>query len=410
MNHPAKNTSFNISFRKKRISISQIGRLRFWIGFTAGLFSSSAISLTFNNFRETFRYVNTVSSDLLVLKPSELLFYNYFFAALSTALGLSVSVSIWMSNRNHFRGRDRLKKQVAITHSWVIFWIVMLIVARIGTLIPFILFGSLWYDNCIQLLNEYWLIFVLIPLVVFFQNWFTVRMVYRAGRWILLSFIFCIFLTLMLRFTTSVDQDKINRIYFQQYKDDYQYIDEQIIKAKNKYNIDFKPETIESLKKYHYLSSSEQMVKVKSAFSSHLKVTMDTIIMQKIIIKNFKQDFKANQSRFSPDNWDYAMPEDVIRQMEYFSAGANEIGELMEVLKEQIDLVNTLEIKHEDYKSHTLREINKFRRVMLTTPPAVYIQLEQVKKQLLKDPRYSELAKHLPEINPRKTPEPNPYY
>lgn len=388
----------NISFRKERISVRHIGQLRFWIGVASGLFSAVIISLAFNYSRECFRYESTISSDLFILEAPEQLFFNYFFSALATVLGLSVSLWIWMGNRNHYRKNDRLYKQAAVTHASLIFWVILMVVARFGSILPLIFLGIPW-SECLPLYDDFWLMFVLIPLVVFLQNWFSVRMIYRAGRWILYTFLLCIPTTIALQFTTGVDQEKVNQAYYLKYQEDYQYIDEQISIAKTQYGVEFRGETIEILKKYISDNSSEQVARVKSAFASQRKVTMDTIIMQKIMVRNYKENFRKIYDEYSTDFWDYAMPVDVLRQMGYFAADSHEIRELMEVLKEQIDLVNTPEIGWQDLKSHTDTEIRRSCLVKWHTPPVVLYQLERVRELLLKDARYSELAKQLPAID-----------
>ena len=104
------------NYRKDKIAIQKIGKQRFWIGIISGLFSAIVISVTFNYFREVFRYITTLSADLFILEKSELLFYNYFFASLATVLGLSVTIAIWMTNNNHKRKKDKIYKQLSRTN------------------------------------------------------------------------------------------------------------------------------------------------------------------------------------------------------------------------------------------------------------------------------------------------------
>ena len=180
----------NIRFRKEKISIQNIGRQRFWIGLIAGLISAISISLFFNHSREVLRLYTGISSDLLILEENKLLFFNYFFSFLSTVLGLSITIWIWMQNKKHNRRKDRIYKQLSITYGILIFWVILMIISRFGSILPIVLFGRPGYDNHLNLHDEYWILFVLIPIVVFTQSWFTVRLVYQAGRWIFLSFLF----------------------------------------------------------------------------------------------------------------------------------------------------------------------------------------------------------------------------
>jgi hypothetical protein len=80
-----------------------------------------------------------------------------------------------------------------------------MMIARFGSIVPFILYGMPGYDNQLNLFEQYWLLFVLIPIVVFAQNWFIVRLIYRSEKWILFSFVICFVITFTLKTTTSVN-------------------------------------------------------------------------------------------------------------------------------------------------------------------------------------------------------------
>ncbi|EPR70863.1 hypothetical protein ADICYQ_0859 [Cyclobacterium qasimii M12-11B] len=46
-----------------------------------------------------------MQADLLILEENELLFFNYFFSFLSSVLGLSITIWIWMLNKNKIEER-----------------------------------------------------------------------------------------------------------------------------------------------------------------------------------------------------------------------------------------------------------------------------------------------------------------
>ncbi|NLC50315.1 MAG: hypothetical protein GX762_08125, partial [Bacteroidales bacterium] len=79
----------DIRFRKDKLSIDLIGRQRFWIGIVAGVISAISLSLLFNYSREILRSLTGISSDLIILEPNELLFFDYFFCLLASVMGLS---------------------------------------------------------------------------------------------------------------------------------------------------------------------------------------------------------------------------------------------------------------------------------------------------------------------------------
>lgn len=389
-----------VKFRKEKISIQNIGKQRFWIGIISGLFSAIIISLTFSYFRELFRFFTTLSADLLILEKSELQFYNYFFSSLATVLGLSITVAIWMTNNNHNRKKDKIYKQLSRANIYFTFWLILMMIARFGSVIPFILYGMPGYDNQLNLFKEYWLLFVLIPIVVFAQNWFIVRLVYRSSKWIFYSFLICIAITFVLNSTTSINQEILNNAYYKKFESDYNYIDQQINRAKIEYGIEFKENTIETLKKWKTESATEQVINLKSAFSKDKKVSLDTIILQKIVVKNFKENGRYYR-RNSIDNWRYAFPKDILRQLELYDINSNESKELVEILKEQIDLINTPEIDWEEYDKHTDTEIRKSFGIKYNVPKQIIEQLEKVRDSLINDNKYYEISKNLPELKQR---------
>lgn len=385
-------------FGKEKISIQNIGQQRFWIGLIVGIFSAISISLAFNYSREVFRLFTSMSADLLILNSKELQFFNLFFSILSAVLGLSINIWIWMSNPRHKRRKDRIYKQLSRTNSLLIFWVILMVIARFGSILPIILYGTPGYDNQLNLFEEYWLLFVLMPLVVFFQNWFTIRLVYRAGKWIFISFLGCLLAAFTLNLTTTVDQGNLNALYFKRFEKEYQYIEQQISRAENNYGIVFNPESIDVLKKWHTESSMEQVMSLKSAFSRNSSVSMDTIILQKIAIKNFKQAKWHYHRRNSIENWHYALPNHVLRQINLAKSNKNKTKELFHLLEEQIELVNTPEIDWEEYQNFTETERRRSLGAKYNIPKPLINQLKSVRDSLVKAEEYREFANKLPEI------------
>jgi hypothetical protein len=391
-----------ISFNKNKISVQNIGKQRFWFGILAGFISALSISLAFNQAREVFRFFTSVSADLLILENQELIFFNYFFASLSTVLGLAITIWIWMGNRTRTRKMDKLYKQLSRTNALLIFWLILMMVARFGSILPFILFGTPGYDNQLNLYNDYWILFVLIPIVIFTQSWFIVRLVYRAGKWIFLSLLICAITAFTLSKTTTVDQEKINNAYFKRYEKDYEYIDKEISKSKVNYGIKYDSKTIEILKKWHAESSVEQVNSIRIAFEKGNKVSIDTIILQKIIVHNFKRGSWYYHRRNSLENWHYALPKDILKQIKYFDSNSNETKELFYILKEQINLVNTPRIEWDEYQNYTENERRKSSGAKNNIPKILVDQLIEVRDSLMNIKKYSELNKILPEINNEK--------
>lgn len=281
-----------IQFRKERLSLQNIGLQRFWVGLAAGMIAAVSISLFFNYFREILRSWTGISTDLLILEPKEVLFYDYFFCVLAAVMGLTISMWIWMSsrkNRNCARRNNSVYKHLARTNAVMIFWIVLMVISRMGTLLPMVLFTRPGYDKHLNLFEEYWWFLTLIPIVMFLHNWLAVRLAYRARKWMYISFILCILFGVGLKMTTTVGRDILNSAYLGRYKADYGFIDQEIATAAKNYGVVFDKNTIEVLKKWHTEKSVAQIATVKRSFASEKPVSMDTIILQKIIVRNYKQ-------------------------------------------------------------------------------------------------------------------------
>ncbi|MBC8488542.1 MAG: hypothetical protein H8D45_21145, partial [Bacteroidetes bacterium] len=198
--------------------------------------------------------------------------------------------------------------------------------------------------------------------------------------------------------TTTIDQEILNSAYFQRFEKDYQYLDIEISQSKLKYGIDFDTKTIDILKKWHTESSVEQVKSIKTTFAKNSRISMDTIILQKIVIHNFKKGSWYYHRRNSIENWHYALPKDILKQIGYFDITSNETKELYEILKEQINLVNTPKIDWDEYKNYTETERRKSIGAKYNIPDLLVSQLSEVKDSLNKEERYSELNKILPKI------------
>ncbi|MCD8455161.1 hypothetical protein LNJ08_12250 [Tenacibaculum finnmarkense genomovar ulcerans] len=404
----------NIDFNKDKISIKNIGTPRFWVGIIIGFITSLLISITFNKTREIIRFLSSISQDILTFEKQELIFFNYFFSSLSTVLGLSITILIWMGNRTQQRIRVKLYKQQSRTNNLLFFWLILFLITQIGSIFLFFSLGGISsHDYPISLYKDHWILFALIPFVIFIQNWYLVRLTYKSGKWILISFFSSVITTLILYQTTTVNQDILNETYFQRHKKKYEYIEKESIKLEKEYGKKYNTETIEILKERGTSNSILQVRNVKRALSINKKVSIDTIILQKIIIHNIKKGnwhlsyYESNQLR----NWGYALPKDILKQISYFDSNSNETKELFEVLRESINLVNKSKIEVNYSEKNSKFEVINNNNYLDTNINLLLIkQMNQVRDSLLKMKKYSELNKTLPEITLTKKTYPNNGY
>ncbi|WP_405567124.1 hypothetical protein [Polaribacter sp. Asnod6-C07] len=386
-----------IDFKKDKISIQNIGKQRFWFGIISGFISAITISLIINKTRELIRYLTSISEDLLTFENKELTFFNYFFVSLSTVLGLSITIWVWMGGSINKRKKHKLYKQQVRTNTQLIFWLVLFLIAQLGCLFLFLILAknSTNYGHSINLYEDHSILFILIPIVIFAQNWFLVRLIYKTGKWIFISVFVSVITTLILYKTTTVDQNKLNDMYFTRYEKEYNYVELEKSKAKKKYGVKYNKTTIEILKQWRTQSARKQVRDIKEIFSKEGKLSIDTIILQKIIIHNHKiySSYRYHSKSRPLNNWQYALPENILKQIMYFECDSNETKELFETLKEEIILVNKSKIELNNYEIY--ERINNLE-------PKVNIelvkQLIRVSDSLKSLKKYSELNKLLPEI------------
>jgi len=387
-----------INFKKSEISIKNIGELRFWLGIIAGLISATTISILLNRFRELIRLLSSLKSDLLIFEKKELLFFNTFFVSLSTVLGLSITIWVWMGNPINRKKKHKIYKLQSRTNTKFIFWIILFLTAQLGCLFLYFSLGISTYDYPINLYKDYKIIFIFIPIVIFLQSWFSVRRIYKAGKWIFFSFFLTIIASFILYPITTVNQDKLNHIYYNRFKKEYEYIELEKIKSESKYGIKYDLNTITNLKQWYTINSTEQVLNIKKAFSKKSKVTIDTIVLQKIIIHN--QNTYRHYRYYSKSrplaNWTYPLPEDILTQISYFETNSYEINELYQILKEIIILVNKSEIELNDYGNYL--DSKKFDRLQPKVNAILVEKLIETIDSLKKVDKYADLNKILPKI------------
>jgi hypothetical protein len=390
----------NFKFRKELLTVEQIGFKRFLIGVFSGIITATILSLAFHYFREIFRYQTSLSTDLLILNDIEISFFNLFFSSLSVVMGFNIVIWIWMSNHNHKKLKDRMYKQLSRNNALLIFWLILMLVFRFGSPISNIIWGMHGYDNHIHFLENYYLLFILLPFVVFLQSWLAVKLVYRTSKWFFISLICCILATFLLNLTTTVNEELINQNYHKKYQSDYQMIDLEVKNAFNNYGIKLEDESIETIKKWTTEKSIQQVMKAKEAFSKNQLVSLDTIILQKIIIRLCKEgtagQFDDEMDRF----WRFATPKDVLKQLEMSGFSIQHQKELFEVLKEQILLVNLSQTDWQISNQATETEKRRLITARSLTKHKSIQQLKEVREMIVNDKKYSEFINLLPELKP----------
>jgi hypothetical protein len=386
----------NEGIGKARISIDAIGAQRFWSGLIVGFLACVSLGLFFAFSRESLRFTTASTTDLLILSDSDHWFWNYFFAGLSVTLGLSISIWTWLSNRNHRRSRDKRYKSFARTMIMMNFWFVILAISRVGSLLPIMPQGLRGYDNHLDLSGDFGALFIAIPIFIFLLNWSSVRLVYQSLRWIGYSALVCAGLTIGVAHAVNVDQEPLNTVSSYEFGEFNKLIDDELTLARDTYGTEIGDETIVILKKRYTESSDEQLYLLKADFGSETLISIESIILERLSISTLKGIEWYRKPLQSIEEWQFAAPIDVYKQLMKRDVSEPEFKELAKVLQEQINLWNLESERIDEDVPHTTFEW--LRLAESRVPREAYEQLLSIQENAELNNEFEKLGVALPEL------------
>ncbi len=389
-------------FSRQKISIQEIGIFKFWSGLLVGISASVILSLFFNYGRESLRVFTTLRADLLIISDSAFQFYNYFFASFATTLGLCFCIAIWFAGSKNLSRRKQLFQRLSLTYPLLIFGMAIMFVVRLGSLFTFLPLGLDGYENHLNLIEQTGFILFLLPVNIFLIAWFQTRLVYKTGKWIFSSLPICIIIIISLAKITAVDRSIVNNLfYYDLYEEEFEYIDQQIQKAEELYQVKYSEETLRTLKKWNTESSYNLVSDLKRSFESNRVVTMDSIILAKIAVHTLKldgkPDFDYQKNEFY---WDYPLPSSILHHIKYFDSSTAEVFELVKLFREEIKLINSPvnsygdSLEQYDRKDYQRRA---FLRNHLTKN--IYNEADSIRKEILMDSNLSIPDSLLPALH-----------
>lgn len=216
---------------KPNLSVVKIGVLRFWIGIAIGILFGLSLCLFFNYSREILRYLSSAFSDIITLDKNTSLFFNIFFAAFSAAIGFSVTFWFWMSGNKFEYPKQRLFARLSLVNSTLIIWIPLMLITRIASILFVILYAQRGYESNLKLIEDFKILFLILPLVIFFQNWISIRNTFRIKKWIVYSFGYYLVVSFIIFLLASVNTEIVDESYSQKFEEEYEYIDNEVKRA-----------------------------------------------------------------------------------------------------------------------------------------------------------------------------------
>ncbi|MDH5366859.1 MAG: hypothetical protein OEW67_07725 [Cyclobacteriaceae bacterium] len=378
-------------FLKPEISIYKLTPKRFWKGAIIGVGISIILSYFFNYSRESLRVI-TLMADLYILPEKDFRLYDLFSATLATSIAFGFTIIFWLRGRNP-NIKKRYLKKFAISNSWLLTFVILMVVARFESVLHLILFDLQGYDNHLNILKDFWILLLLIPGFVYFSNWNIIRLIFRTRNWIFISVFFYCLTAFILFIATSVDREVLNQTYYFRNQERFDYIDLEFQYARQK-GVFFADSTKQILRKKYAERTTNLVLDLKNSFNSDRTVSLDTLILEKIVIHNMNLHglYFNNRDDCKDENWSYALPEELYSQILKHNINSVETKVLFDILSEQKTLFTAKEINWDEWDNYSYleRERSLFRNNLFYTTETIQSRLIQVIEKLNSDKRFEK--------------------
>ncbi len=386
-------------FLKPKITTNKIGKRQFGIGLVIGLFFAILINHFFNLSREALRSI-TFINDPYILSFKDFRLYDLFFAAFSSSLGFGITVICWF-----YLPKTRIDKKYRATNivatSFFVTFLAFATVSRFGSIIPVILYSNLGYDNHLNLLKDFWLLLILIPVYVFFANWNLIRLLFKTNNWIIITIIAFLISTMFLFKTTNINRDILNQKYYTKNEHRFEFIDNEFDSAK-KYGVNFSDSTKLILQKRYAERTTDLVQQLKDAFNRDKLVSIDTLILEKIVIHNCNSIAGSWHRPIdsTEQNWSYAFPENIYYQILKHDINSPETQILFEILSEQILIFTARDYDWRNRQDFTKDEIDRYyyKRKILYNTSTIQSRLKHVIERLSTNGKYKNYNYLIPDF------------
>lgn len=379
-------------FLKPEISIKNIGKLKFYSGILYGCLFALIISFFFNYSRESLRVISFLGDPLLFDERIHRL-YDLFFAAISTSLGFGITTIYWLKGSNR-KIKKQYLKNFLITNSAFVLLVCLMAIARLGSLFSIIVYGMRGYDDDLNLITDFEVVFLTIPIYAFLIHWNSIQLLFKIKYWLLKSCVIYAIITAILVLVSSTNRGILNETYYFKNKVQFSYIQSEFENAK-KLGIVF-PNTLQLTLQKRYTAEIHNLVyDLKNSFNRNYKVSLDTLILEKIVVHNVNHHGKSYFRRIENRdlNWPFARPLHIYNQILLHDSNSIETQQLFEILSLQAKIFNmpsfwdnAMVDKYSPYEY----ELISFRGDIMFSTTSIQSELIQVIEKLKSTEKYSK--------------------
>lgn len=207
------------NFLHYNIKSLEISRFRFIVGLIIGLSYSFVFYLLQYVTREIFRLLSTTEYyEIWVLTDAEVNFYNLFHAYISVIIGQSICFTYWIEKPKRVFKKRSFKIVSIINDQRSLNWFFLSWFSKLAILYGLI-FGCTFYAgyHYFSLYPDYKYLLVLLIIVLFFQTWKTIRVLFKQQsiKWGIISVIAVSFISFGISRVNLIDYQSINNLLLQ---------------------------------------------------------------------------------------------------------------------------------------------------------------------------------------------------
>lgn len=384
---------------KQKLTIKTIGKNYFWMGIILGVNYNLILLLFISYLREGF-YLSILSyeRDLVRLEPQDYVWIDLVIALLNTVISFGIIQIIWTAGllKNNRNKKCRHKYYSIIGFVAFVTFTSYAVFYRVVSITTFYTISL----EIHKLLLEYFdiRIFLFAPLAIFFTLWSKFQIYFKSYRWILISFVSIVGIGILLGTKFPINRDILSQNYNHIFDHEFNYIDKQLALY-----YDTNSQTYDEYRKVLRTKRSDEiynlLMESRTKFHSLDSLSIDTLVLQKILIHNFNGGYFYCNPRWEQNCWYYAHPEDIKRLIKNAQLHSDKMELLFEILYEQLSYVLLFD------DSLLFEEMNFTSRKKLiiyglfdNRAPEILPVLLDIRNKLYHDPRYINYQKYLPDI------------
>ncbi len=274
---------------KPYLSVSEIGKNRFWLGLFCGLGLALSLFFFFENLREIVRLPFGTFQPIIKLTKVEAFYYSLFNAAMAYTFGFCFTIFVWLGNFGYKSSRQKLFKIAGQGFSFAPFWLYTFLYIKLALLYAICSWSVFLDQEVFTLIHNYPIFLVLSPIVIFQQSLLFVKLAYRLGwfkYWFALS---GIAFSALLAFGFGKNPELINNIYKQKYAQEATILSQQLSFADSAYGIVFSENTINILRDWNSLERKLNEEVIIQRFESNNNLSADSLMLLSIFLKTEKE-------------------------------------------------------------------------------------------------------------------------